>query len=202
MKRLLNLFQDSSKSPAQSPPKVRRYSVGTWKHAADNKQKHLQEKSAADRKQKQPKEVINLPPLEMEKSLRKWGDKQFAVSTVKATTEERPKGSRQVKAPARLGHYTSGKKGIDTSVCATTIPKLEDHNDDGDDDDESDNHGKMCAGHIPPDQRRSHLIPGRYSLIRPGDVEEPQNQLSSTTNDAPLQELDVTKKKTHRKVIF
>jgi hypothetical protein len=110
MKRLLNLFQDSSKSPTQSPSKIRRYSVGTWKHAADNKQKHVKEMSPADRKQKQPKEVINLPPLEMEKS-RKWGDKQFAVSTVKATTEERPKGSRQVKAPARLGHYTSGKKG-------------------------------------------------------------------------------------------
>jgi hypothetical protein len=137
--------------------------------------------------------VINPPQLELAASIRKWGDKQFAVSTVKATTEERPKGSRQVKVPARLGHYTSGRKGV------TTVSKLVEHIDD---DEDSDNHDKMCTGHILPEKQRSHLILGRYRLIRPEDVEALQNQLSSTTNDAPLQELDVTKKKTHRKVIF
>jgi hypothetical protein len=143
---------------------------------------------------------VSFPPqLELETSIRKWGNKQFAVSTVKATTEERPKGSRQVKAPARLGHYTSGKKGIDTSVGATTFPKLREHSDD---DEDSDNHDKMCAGHIPPEKQRSHLIPGRYSLIRPGDVEELHDQLSSTTDDAPLQELDVAKKRPTAKSYF
>lgn len=94
------------------------------------------------------------------------------MSTIKATTEERPKGSRQVKAPARLGHYTSGTKAIDTSVGASTISKLivtivEDGDDDSD---------RMCVGHIPHDKQKSSLIPGRYSLIRPGEVEEPRGQ--------------------------
>jgi hypothetical protein len=125
------------------------------------------------------KEVSFPPQLELETSIRKWGDKQFAVSTVKATTEERPKGSRQVKAPARLGHYTSGKKGIDMSVGATTVPKLVEHIDESEDDSD-----KLWAGHIPLDNQQCVLIPGKYSLIRPGEVEELEDQLSSTTDDA------------------
>ena len=56
MKRLLNLFKGCRSSPEKSPPKVRRYSVGTWKHAADNKPK-------------QAKEVSFPPSLEMERSV-------------------------------------------------------------------------------------------------------------------------------------
>ena len=95
MKRLLNLFKGCRSSPEKSPPKVRRYSVGTWKHAADNKPKQAKEVRAVDNTQKQTKEVSFPPSLEMETSVSAWGDKQFAVSTVKATTEERPKGSRK-----------------------------------------------------------------------------------------------------------
>ena len=35
MKRLLNLFSVTRNSPDKSSPKVRRYSVGTWKHSTD-----------------------------------------------------------------------------------------------------------------------------------------------------------------------
>jgi hypothetical protein len=106
MKRLLNLFSVTRNSPDKILPKVRRYSVGTWKHSADNKPAQ--------------KAVSDPPPLEMAASVSAWGDKQFAVSTIKKTTSERPQGSRQVKAPARLGHDTSGTKGIDTSIRAST----------------------------------------------------------------------------------
>jgi hypothetical protein len=77
-----------------------------------------------------------------------------------------------VKAPARLGHYTSGTKAIDTSVGASTISKLiVTIDEDGDDDSD-----RMCVGHIPHDKQKSSIIPGRYSLIRPGEVEEPRGQ--------------------------
>ena len=169
MKRLLNLFSGSKSSPEHGPPKVRRYSVGTWKQAADNKQKQAAGMSATNNKTKQTKEVRFSSPLDMEASVSAWENKQFAVSTIKMTTDERPKGSRQVKAPARLGHYTSGTKGIDTSIRVPAVPNLVVNIDDDDDEDDPD---KMCVGNIPPDKQRSHLIPGKYSLIRPGEVEE------------------------------
>ena len=117
-------------------------------------------------------------------SVSAWGDKQFAVSIIKKTTSERPQGSRQVKAPARLGHYTSGTKGIDTSIRASTVPKLVVEINDDDDKDDSD---KMCAGNIPLDTQKCVLIPGKYSLIRPGEVEEPQDIDLNTADEAPVQ---------------
>ena len=96
MKRLLNLFTGSTSSPEHGPPKVRRYSVGTLKHAADNKQRQPADMIAENIKTKQTKEVRFSPPLDMEASVSAWGDKQFAVSTIKKTTSERPQGSRHV----------------------------------------------------------------------------------------------------------
>ena len=113
--------------------------------------------------------------------------KQFAVSTIKKTTSERPQGSRQVKAPARLGHCTSGTKGIDTYIRASTVPKLVMEIDDDDDKDDSD---KMCAGNIPLDKQKCVLIPG---LIRPGEVEEPRDIASNTADEAPVQAEGVVK---------
>jgi len=184
MKRLLNLFTGSTSNPEHGPPKVRRYSVGTWKHAADNKKRQPAEMIADNIRTKQTKEVRLSPSLDMESSVSAWGDKQFAVSTIKKTTAERPQGSRQVKAPARLGHYTSGTKGIDTSIRASTVPKLVVHIDEDDDEDDSD---KMCAGHIPLDKQKGVLVPGKYSLIRFGEVEAPRNAALSIADEEPVQ---------------
>ena len=80
MKRLLNLFTGSNSSPEHGPPKVRRYSVGTWKHAADNKQKQVADMSAANIKTKQTKEVHFPPSLDMEASVSAWGDSIYQKS--------------------------------------------------------------------------------------------------------------------------
>jgi hypothetical protein len=59
-KRLLNLFSVTSNSPDKIPLKVRRYSVGTWKHTTDNKPAQT---------------TVSLPPpLEMAASVSAWGD--------------------------------------------------------------------------------------------------------------------------------
>ncbi len=102
MKRLLNLFSVTRNSPDKSPPKVRRYSVGTWKHSTDNKPAQTK--------------VSFPPPLEMPSSVSAWGDKQFAVSTIKKTTSKRTQESLQVKAPARLGHYISAGQRVSTRL--------------------------------------------------------------------------------------
>ena len=171
------VIQSGLEKLVSSPAKSRRYSVGTWKHSSDQAIKS--------------REVQLSPPLEMEASARKWGDKQFAVSTIQATTD-RPKGSRKVRAPARLGNYLSGKKGRDTSVGASTLSKVIEATDD-DDGDLSDN---MYVGHIPPDKASAGLIPGKSSLLRPGEVEDIHDQPSSMTDDEPwqLQAKDVAKK--------
>ena len=88
-----------------------------------------------------------------------------------------------MKAPARLGHYTSGTKGIDTSIRASKVPKLVVDIDDDDADDDSD---RMCAGHIPLDKQKCVLVPGKYSLIRPGEVEAPRDAASNIVNEAPV----------------
>jgi hypothetical protein len=69
IKRLLHLFNGTRKSPE----KIRRYSVGTWKHSADNKP--TKQMNSADIKPTKPKEV-SFPSLELEASVSKWGDKQ------------------------------------------------------------------------------------------------------------------------------
>jgi hypothetical protein len=76
------------------------------------------------------------------------------------------------------------------SVGATIVPKLVKHIDESEDDSD-----KMWAEHIPLDKQQCILIPGKYSFIRPEEVEELQDQLSSTTDDAPLQVIDVAKKR-------
>jgi hypothetical protein len=66
-------------------------------------------------------------------------------------------------------------------IRASTVPKLVVEIDDDDDKDDSD---KMCAGNIPLDKQKCVLIPGKYSLIRPGEVEEPRDIAGNT---APVQ---------------
>ena len=84
-----------------------------------------------------------------------------------------------MKAPALLGHYTPGKKGIDKSIRASTVQKLVVDIDDDDDEDDSD---KMCVV-----KQQCSLIPGKYRLIRPGEEDKLREKASNNADDAPIQ---------------
>jgi len=86
--------------------------------------------------------------------------------------------------------YLCKTKGIDTSIRASTVPKLVVEIDDDDDKGDSD---RMCAGNIPLDKQKCDLIPGKYSLIRPGEVEEPRDIASNIADEAPVQAEGVVK---------
>ena len=62
-----------------------------------------------------------------------------------------------------------------------------------DDDDGDDDPDEMCAGNIPLDKQKCVLIPGKYSLIRAGEVEEPREQASNNADEAPIQAKSVVK---------
>lgn len=83
------------------------------------------------------------------------------------------------KGDNRLGHYTSGEKGIDASIRASTVPKLVVDIDNDDDEDDSD---KMCVV-----KQQCSLIPGKYRLIRPGEEEELREKALNNADNAPIQ---------------
>lgn len=103
----------------------------------------------------------------------------------------RPEGSRVSNKPPRLGKFYTGKQQIDTSSTKVDVMYDSDNDVNGDDGSSDEEHVRTKKSIA---DERARMIPGRRSMLQPGEVEQESeddahhdnaNDSSKTINSNP-----------------
>ena len=167
--------EDGNESKAKKVVR-RQYSVGGWTHSADNKQKDV----VVGKNPRKARAVHFSTTPVLETKVKR--STQYAISTVRGEPAVRAVGSRASNKPPMLGEFFNGKQQIDTTsrgVTETTAkatanvtdPDISKELIDDDDldigsDEEQARSKKLIA------QTRARMVPGRRSMLQPGEVEQ------------------------------
>ena len=175
---------DTEDSQGSKAAKVvmRQYSVGGWKHSADNKL----EATSGTKGSKKAKSVHFSASKKLETKVKR--PTQYAISTVRGEPAVRASGSRASNKPPMLGKYLNGRQQIDTSstvVKDTAYDSVDDEDLDISSEEEQARAKKRIA------ENRARMVPGKRSMLQPGEVEQdtedeldPDNPNSSWGDDS------------------